>query len=173
MGLAIGPGWPLSAHRSVVDFAGGSSPLTPDEICKRDGDSSSGCATAPRARRLCDTDRGEAAGGGHCSGTPALRRPSRMGSSWARYVGSSLLAAQRVRAWEMAKVGWSARPALTAERASSSRPSCARAAASRKYASGQFRLCSLTFPTLPEPADLGRRLEAGGLVRSWTRSSGD
>ena len=35
-------------------------------------------------------DRGEAAGGGHCSGTPALRRPSKMGSSWARYVGSSL-----------------------------------------------------------------------------------
>ena len=74
-------------------------------------------------------DRGEAAGGGHCSGTPALRRPSRMGSSWARYVGSSLLAVQAARAREMVKVGLSARPALTAECASSSRPSCARAAA--------------------------------------------
>ena len=33
----------------------------------------------------------------HCSGTPALRRPSRMGSSWARYVGSSLCAVQEAR----------------------------------------------------------------------------
>ena len=60
-------------------------------------------------------DRGEPAGGGHCSGTPALRRPSRMGSSWARYVGSSLIAVQAARAREMEKVGLSARPALTAE----------------------------------------------------------
>ena len=37
-------------------------------------------------------DRGEAAGGGHCSGTPALRMPSRMRSNPAIYVGSSLLA---------------------------------------------------------------------------------
>jgi hypothetical protein len=29
-------------------------------------------------------DGGEAAGGGHCSGTSALRRPSKMGLSWAR-----------------------------------------------------------------------------------------
>ena len=29
-------------------------------------------------------DRGEAAGGGHCSGTPAFRRPSKTGSSAAR-----------------------------------------------------------------------------------------
>ncbi len=72
--------------------------------------------------------------GGHCSGTPALRRPSRMGSSWARYVGSSLIAVQAARAREMVKVGLSARPALTAECASSSRPSCARAAANSKYA---------------------------------------
>ena len=50
-------------------------------------------------------DRGEAAGPGHCSGTPALRRPSKMGSSWARYVGSSLIAVQAARAREMAKVG--------------------------------------------------------------------
>ena len=28
-----------------------------------------------------DEDRGETAGGGHCSGTPALRRPWKMGSS--------------------------------------------------------------------------------------------
>ena len=58
--------------------------------------------------------------------------PSKMGSSWARYVGSSLLAVQAARAREMAKAGLSARPALTAERASSSRPSCARAAANSK-----------------------------------------
>ena len=45
-------------------------------------------------------DCGEAAAGGHCSGSPALRIPSRMGSSWARYVGSSLLAARAARAWE-------------------------------------------------------------------------
>src|SRR5271166_3527160 len=37
-------------------------------------------------------DRGEPAGGGHCSGTPALRRPSIMRSSPVWYVGSSLLA---------------------------------------------------------------------------------
>ncbi len=73
-------------------------------------------------------DRGEAAGRGHCSGTPAFRRPSKMDSSWARYVGSSLIAVQAARAREMEKAGSSARPALTAERASSSRPSCARAA---------------------------------------------
>ena len=60
-------------------------------------------------------DRGEAAGGGHCSGTPALRRPSKIGSSWARYVGSSLIAVQAARARETEKVGLSARPALTAE----------------------------------------------------------
>src|SRR5580704_13401459 len=39
-------------------------------------------------------DRGEATGGGHCSGTPALRIPSKKGSSEARYVGSSLTALQ-------------------------------------------------------------------------------
>ena len=39
---------------------------------------------AHEARVADDVDRSEAAGGGHCSGTPALRRPSRMGSSWAR-----------------------------------------------------------------------------------------
>ena len=32
-----------------------------------------------------------------------------MGSTWARYVGSSLLAVQRARAREMVKVGLSAR----------------------------------------------------------------
>ena len=40
-------------------------------------------------------DRGEAAGGGHPSGTPALRMPSKMGSSCARYVGSSLSPSRR------------------------------------------------------------------------------
>ena len=46
-------------------------------------------------------NRGEAAGGGHCSGTPALRKPARMGSSWAKYVGLSLIAVQAARAREM------------------------------------------------------------------------
>jgi hypothetical protein len=43
------------------------------------------------ADKVGGEDRGEVAGGGHCSVTPALRRPSKMGSSWARYVGLSLL----------------------------------------------------------------------------------
>src|SRR5208337_672977 len=38
-------------------------------------------------------------------GSPALRRPSRMGSSWARYVGSSAIAVQRARAREIEKFG--------------------------------------------------------------------
>ena len=54
------------------------------------------------ANNVGGEDRGEAAGGGHCSGTPALRMPSKMGSSWARYVGSSLLAVQAARARETA-----------------------------------------------------------------------
>jgi hypothetical protein len=37
-------------------------------------------------------DRGEAVGRGYCSGTPALRMPSKTGSSPARYVGSLLIA---------------------------------------------------------------------------------
>jgi ABC-type amino acid transport substrate-binding protein len=43
------------------------------------------------------------AAGTPASGTtsPAFRRPSKMGSSWARYVGSSLIAVQRARAREM------------------------------------------------------------------------
>jgi hypothetical protein len=53
----------------------------------------------------------------HSSGSPALGRPSRKGASWARHVGSSLLAFQRARARERVKVGLRARPALTAERA--------------------------------------------------------
>ncbi len=40
-------------------------------------------------------------GGGHCSGTPALRMPSRMGSVWTRYVGPPLIAIQAARAREM------------------------------------------------------------------------
>jgi hypothetical protein len=46
----------------------------------------------------------------HSSGGPALRRPSKIGSSWARYVGSSVLAVREARTREMAKVGLSARP---------------------------------------------------------------
>src|SRR5271165_4302135 len=72
----------------------------------------------------------------HCSGTPALRMPSRMGSIWARYVGSSLVAVQRARTRETAKAGLSARPALTAECASSRRPSRANAAPNTKYGCG-------------------------------------
>ena len=53
----------------------------------------------------------------HSSGSPALRMPSRMGSSWARYVGSSLIATQKVRAREIVKAGLSGRPARTVERA--------------------------------------------------------
>src|SRR4029077_19293038 len=93
--------------------------------------------------RIQQQRRGEATGRGHCSGTPALRRPSRTDSVWARYVGSSLIAVQAARAREMAKAGSSARPALTAERASAVRPSCARAAANEKYACGKFRLASI------------------------------
>ncbi len=80
---------------------------------------------------------------GHSSGTPALRRPSKMGSSWARYVGSSLCAVQKTRAREMEKMGLSASPALTAERASSGRPRFARAALNMKCACGKFRLASI------------------------------
>src|SRR5271166_2185931 len=81
-------------------------------------------------------DRGETAHRGHCSGTRALRRPSRMGSSWARYVGSSLIAVQYARARAMEKVRSSERPALTARRASSSRPSCASATPNQKCGRG-------------------------------------
>src|SRR6202021_584885 len=74
-----------------------------------------GLVRAHQARVADDVggeDRGEAAGGGHCSGTPALRRPSKMGSSWARYVGLSLHAVQEARAREMGKAGLSAGPAV-------------------------------------------------------------
>jgi hypothetical protein len=56
-------------------------------------------------------------GDGHCSGTPAFRRPSRTGSIWARYVGSSLIADQAPPAREREKAGLSARPIFTAESA--------------------------------------------------------
>src|ERR1700722_1046020 len=91
---------------------------------------------ALRPERIQQQRRAEATAGGHCSGTPALRRPSKMGSSWARYVGSSLLAVKAARARETVKVGLSARPALAAECASSIRPSCARATAKLKFAAG-------------------------------------
>ena len=70
--------------------------------------------------RIQQQRRTEATGGGHCSGTSALRRPSIMGSSPARNVGSSLIAVQVARAREMVKAGLRARPVLTAERALSS-----------------------------------------------------
>jgi hypothetical protein len=53
------------------------------------------------ADNVGDEDRCEPAGGGHSSGTPAMRMPSKMGSSWARYVGSSLRAVQVDRRREM------------------------------------------------------------------------
>src|ERR1700687_743749 len=56
-------------------------------------------------------DRGEAAGGGHCSGTPALRRPSTTRSRPATTIGLSLGALARNRA--MVKVGLIACAALT------------------------------------------------------------
>ena len=84
-----------------------------------------------------------AAGGGHCSGTPALRRPSRMGSSWARYVGLSLLVVQAARARETENSGLSVRPVLIAECASSNRPSRARAAANKNCGCGLLRLASI------------------------------
>ncbi len=43
-----------------------------------------------RADHVDGENRGRAAGGDHYLGTPALRMPSKTGSSWARYVGSSL-----------------------------------------------------------------------------------
>jgi hypothetical protein len=46
-------------------------------------------------------DRGEPAVGGHSSGTPAWRRPSRLRSSPAKNVGLSLIALQLARAREM------------------------------------------------------------------------
>ncbi len=60
----------------------------------------------------------------------------RDGDRPARYVGSLLIAVQAGRAREMVKAGLSARPALTAECASSNRPSSERAAANWKNASG-------------------------------------
>src|ERR1700722_13506405 len=57
---------------------------------------------ALRPERIQQQRRAEPAGGNHCSGTPALRIPSKIGSSWARYVGSSLRAALVTRAWERA-----------------------------------------------------------------------
>ena len=41
-----------------------------------------------------EEDHCEPADGDHCSGTPALRRASRVRSIWTRYVGSSLIAVQ-------------------------------------------------------------------------------
>ena len=47
-----------------------------------------------------------------------VNSPSSIRSRWARNIGSSLIAVQAVRARETEKVGLSARPALTAKRAS-------------------------------------------------------
>ena len=88
--------------------------------CTRGVRRAPGCITAVpavlahQARVAADGRRRGSRGGevrGHCSGAPALRRPSRTGSSSARYVGSSLIAVQEARARQMAKVGLSAKPA--------------------------------------------------------------
>jgi hypothetical protein len=80
--------------------------------------------------------------------------PSRMGLSWVRNVGLWLIAIQRARARSLAKVGLIARPALTAERASSSRPRCARAVAN----AGNFRLESI----LAVAGSVTKEFEASG-----------
>ena len=64
--------------------------------------------------------------------------------------GRRSLAVQVARARETVKAGLSARPALTAERASSSRPSCARAAAKLKYAK---RIISVGLDRPSKPRD--------------------
>src|ERR1700722_8764052 len=87
--------------------------------------------------------RGEAAGRGLCSVTPALSRTSRMSSSCARYVGLSLLVVQAARARETENSGLSVRPVLIAECASSNRPSRARAAANKNCGCGLLRLASI------------------------------
>src|SRR5271166_1773892 len=76
-------------------------------------------------------DRGEAAGGGHCSGTPALGRPSLRNSP----------APLRKRAIE--KPGSSARPALASARASSNLPRFASVPARKKWVRGLVRLFSM------------------------------
>ena len=122
-------------------------------------------STANQPQVADDVDRG-VAGGGHCSGTPALRRPSKIGSSWARYVGSSLIAGQGARTREMAKFGSSARPALTAECASSSRPSCARRGGQQKI---WVRIISVGLDRPSKPRD--RLLLIAELVLRQTRAS--
>ena len=108
-----------------------------------------GCPDPPRPRPSSasgptTSDHGKAAGSSRSSGTPALRRPSIMGSSWARDISGRRLSPSRHRAaGAIVKVGLSERPAFTAECASSSRPSCARAADSTKFVSGLFRLASI------------------------------
>jgi len=85
----------------------------------------------------------EAPSGRHHSSKPALRRPSRVGSICARYVGSSLIVDQTPRAREREKTGLSVRPVLIAECASSSCPRCASADPNRKCGCGKFRLASI------------------------------
>jgi hypothetical protein len=74
-------------------------------------------------------DRGEAAGRGHDSGTPARRRASFIRSNCAMTIGSSVIEAIWARARAMVKDGLSASDAEIAARASSSRPSRASATA--------------------------------------------
>jgi hypothetical protein len=65
---------------------------------------------ARAADHIGGEDGGEAAGGGHCSGTPALPRPSMMRSYPARPAGLSSPGAPP-RNLEMVKVGLIAKPA--------------------------------------------------------------
>jgi hypothetical protein len=66
-----------------------------------------------------------------------------MWSIWARYFGSLFSAVKKARARATEKFGSRTSPDLTAERASSRRPSSARAAANSKCDSGKFRLASI------------------------------
>ena len=121
-------GWNLTAEQvAKLDAASAVTPAYPYWHQR-----SSSSATRSRSRGGGE-DFGEPAGLAHYSGTPAFRMPSRIGSSWARYVGSSHLSAKLARKREIEKDGLSARPALIAERASSSRPSCAKVALIAKY----------------------------------------
>src|SRR5580698_8124197 len=95
--------WIAIAHSTAATMEGNSSSTpSPVVLTMRPlklatiGSATSRCSLTARLvlahqARVADDvggeDRGEAPGGGHCSGTPALRRPSKMGSSWAKYVG--------------------------------------------------------------------------------------
>ena len=134
-------------HAAKLDEAAVAGALDDPPVMRGDGGVDQVAAEPPKARErailvrsrepaiaddIGDQDRRNFPGLAHSSGSPALRRPSKIGSSWAQNVGSSDRAAKLACIREMTKAGSSARPVLRAERASSNRPSCARAAANAK-----------------------------------------